>query len=155
MDASVPRRRADGVPIAGISGRAQGLDRGYFLAVDSEAFRSEPGFKIFQFHAAVQEYLPASLQPHVRGISKEDLPGRMRLLRGRAHPRQLRGTGPGDSGLLVNPGAVFGTSSTDVENAARGRTHQGLVIVHVEKGHPRAEFVGTAPEGAYECSTST
>ncbi len=52
-----------GARIAGISGRSHGLDRGYFRAVDSEAFRAEPGFKIFQFHAAVEEYLPPSFAP--------------------------------------------------------------------------------------------
>ena len=47
---------ATGARIAGISGRSHGLDREYFRAVDSEAFSAEPGFKIFQFHAAVEEY---------------------------------------------------------------------------------------------------
>ncbi|HYA11300.1 MAG TPA: metallophosphoesterase, partial [Thermoplasmata archaeon] len=51
-----------GARIAGISGRSHGLDREYFRAVDAEAFRAEPGFKVFQFHAAVEEYLPAHLQ---------------------------------------------------------------------------------------------
>ena len=32
-----------GARIAGISGRSHGLDRSYFLAVDSERFRAEPG----------------------------------------------------------------------------------------------------------------
>ena len=135
-----------GCRIAGISGRAQGLDRGYFLAVDSEAFRAEPGFKIFQFHAAIEEYLPVSLRPHIRGISKEDLPAGCDYYAGGHIHASYEGTGPGGLGLLVNPGAVFGTSSTDVENAAHGRTLQGLVIVRVEDGRPTAEFVRTAPK---------
>ena len=134
-----------GCRIAGISGRAQGLDRAYFLAVDSEAFRAEPGFKIFQFHAAVQEYLPAALRAHVRGVSKEDLPGGCDYYAGGHIHVSYEGTGPGESGLLVNPGAVFGTSATDIENATSGRTHQGVVIVTVRDGAPRAEFVDTSP----------
>ncbi|MCI4358231.1 MAG: DNA repair exonuclease [Thermoplasmata archaeon] len=135
-----------GCRIAGISGRAQGLDRGYFLAVDSESFRAEPGFKIFQFHAAVNEYLPPSMQAHIQGISKEDLPSGCDYYAGGHIHVSYEGTGPNGSGLLVNPGAVFGTSTTDVENAARGRTHQGVVIVTVQDGIPRAEFVDTAPK---------
>ncbi|HTT26602.1 MAG TPA: metallophosphoesterase, partial [Thermoplasmata archaeon] len=109
-----------GARIAGISGRSQGLDRGSFLAVDSESFRAEPGFKIFQFHAAVQEYLPESLREHVRGISKEDLPAGCDYYAGGHIHTTYEGTGPEDRGLLVNPGAVFGTSITDIENGVRG-----------------------------------
>ncbi len=135
-----------GCRIAGISGRAQGLDRSYFLAVDSEAFRAETGFKIFQFHAAVREYLPTSLQAHVRGISKEDLPGGCDYYAGGHIHYTYQGTGPEGAGLLVNPGAVFGTSTTDVENGAAGRTHQGVVIVRVRDGIPSPEYVDTAPK---------
>ncbi|HEV2519180.1 MAG TPA: metallophosphoesterase [Thermoplasmata archaeon] len=135
-----------GCRIAGISGRAQGLDRGYFLAVDSEAFRAEPGFKIFQFHAAVQEYLPESLRPHIRGVSREDLPGGCDYYAGGHIHMSYQGSGPGGQGILVNPGAVFGTSATDVENAVRGRTHPGLVVVQVRNGVPEPEFVETAPK---------
>jgi DNA repair protein SbcD/Mre11 len=133
-----------GARIAGISGRSHGLDRDYFRAVDSEAFRAEPGFKIFQFHAAVEEYLPPSLRPHIRGIRLEDLPPGCDYYAGGHIHYTYEGEGP-EGGLLVNPGAVFGTSRTDLENGAAGRTHQGVVIVTVERGVPRAEYVDTAP----------
>jgi len=54
------------------------------------------------------------------------------------------GEGPG-GGLLVNPGAVFGTSRTDLENGLAGRTHQGVAIVTVEGGRPSVDFMDTAP----------
>jgi len=136
-----------GARIAGISGRSHGLDREYFRAVDSEAFRAEPGFKIFQFHAAVEEYLPESLREHIHGIRVEDLPPGCDYYAGGHIHYTYMGKGPG-GGLLVNPGAVFGTSRTDLENGQEGRTHQGVVIVTVEAGRPRAEFVDTAPRGA-------
>jgi len=135
-----------GALIAGISGRSHGLDREYFRAVDSEAFRSQEGFRIFQFHAAVEEYLPASLKEHIHGIRVEDLPFGCDYYAGGHIHYSYEGEGPG-GGLLVNPGAVFGTSRTDLENAAAGRTHQGVVLVTVEKGRPKAEYVNTAPEG--------
>jgi len=136
-----------GARIAGISGRSHGLDREYFRAVDAEAFRAEPGFKVFQFHAAIEEYLPPSLREHIRGVHLEDLPAGCDYYAGGHIHYTYLGEGP-DGGLLVNPGAVFGTSRTDLENAAAGHTHQGVAIVTVEDGVPRAEMVDTAPEGA-------
>ncbi len=133
-----------GARIAGISGRSHGLDRDYFRAVDAEAFRAEPGFKIFQFHAAVEEYLPPSLRAHIRGIRRDDLPAGCDYYAGGHIHVTYEGEGPG-GGALVNPGAVFGTSRTDLENAALGRTHQGVVIVAVDRGVPSIEFVDTAP----------
>ncbi len=134
-----------GARIAGISGRSHGLDREYFRSVDSEAFRAEPGFKIFQFHAAVEDYLPVGLREHVRGIRREDLPPGCSYYAGGHIHVTYEGEGP-DGGLLVNPGAVFGTSRTDLENTVRGRTHPGIVVVTVEDGRPRVEFVETAPK---------
>jgi len=136
-----------GARIAGISGRSHGLDREYFRAVDSEAFRAEPGFKIFQFHAAVEEYLPASLREHLHGIRRDDLPFGCDYYAGGHIHYSYEGEGPG-GGLLVNPGAVFGTSRTDLEHGVAGRTHQGVVLVSVEAGKARAEFVDTAPRDA-------
>jgi len=136
-----------GARIAGISGRSHGLDREYFRAVDSEAFRAEPGFKIFQFHAAVEDYLPPKLREHIHGIRKEDLPGGCDYYAGGHIHYSYEGEGP-DGGVLVNPGAVFGTSRTDLENGLAGLTHQGVVVVTVRDGTPEVEFVDTAPRDA-------
>jgi DNA repair protein SbcD/Mre11 len=136
-----------GARIAGISGRSHGLDREYFRAVDSEAFRAEPGFKIFQFHAAVEDYLPPKLREHIHGIRREDLPAGCDYYAGGHIHYTYEGEGP-EGGLLVNPGAVFGTSRTDLENGIAGLTHQGVVVVTVRKGTPEIEFVDTAPKDA-------
>jgi exonuclease SbcD len=136
-----------GARIAGISGRSHGLDRDYFRAVDSEAFRAEPGFKVFQFHAAVEEYLPPQLRPHIRGIRRDDLPAGCDYYAGGHIHYTYEGEGPG-GGRLVNPGAVFGTSRTDLVHGEAGRTHQGVVLVTVDQGKTRVEFVDTAPRDA-------
>jgi DNA repair protein SbcD/Mre11 len=138
-----------GARIAGISGRSHGLDREYFRAMDSEEFRAGPGLKIFQFHAAVEEYLPPNLRAHIRGIRRDDLPAGCDYYAGGHIHVTYEGEGPG-GGTLVNPGAVFGTSRTDLENAAAGRTHQGVAIVTVDGGATSVEFVDTAPPGAVE-----
>ncbi|MCI4363907.1 MAG: hypothetical protein L3K13_06370 [Thermoplasmata archaeon] len=144
------RYRVDGptgAVIAGISGRAHGLDAAYFRSVDSEQFRATPGFHIFQFHAAIREYLPAPFRDKIEGISREELPGGCEYYAGGHIHYTYEGTGP-EGGLLVNPGAVFGTSVTDLEHAARAETHQGLAIVTVEEGRPSVEYVDTAPKDA-------
>jgi DNA repair protein SbcD/Mre11 len=133
-----------GAAIAGISGRAHGLDAAYFRSVDSEAFRAHPGFRIFQFHAAIREYLPAPYRDKVDGVSVRDLPGGCDYYAGGHIHYTYDGSGP-DGGLLVNPGAVFGTSVTDLAHAANHETQQGLAIVTVTEGRPTVEYVACAP----------
>ncbi len=133
-----------GARIAGISGRSHGLDRDYFRAVDATDFTAGPGFKVFQFHAAVEEYLADSLRGKVKGIQRADLPAGCDYYAGGHIHATYEGEGP-TGGLLVNPGAVFGTSRPDLELAAEGRTHRGVVIVTVTDGVPVREFVDTTP----------
>jgi exonuclease SbcD len=133
-----------GATIAGISGRSHGLDREYFRAVDAESFTAQPGFRIFMFHAAVEDYLPTALREHIRGIRVADLPPGCGYYAGGHIHQTYEGTGPG-GGPLVNPGAVFGTSRTDLENAAIGNTHRGVAIVTVTEGRASVEIVDTAP----------
>ena len=133
-----------GAAIAGISGRSHGLDRSSFSSVDSEALRAHPGFRIFQFHAAVNEYLPEGLREHIQGVARSELPGGLDYYAGGHIHRTYVGEGP-EGGLLVNPGAVFGTSITDLENGQRDLTKQGLAVVTVVDGVPKAEFVRTSP----------
>ncbi len=135
-----------GVRIAGVSGRSHGLDREYYGSMDSRPFAAEPGFRIFQFHAAVEEYLPDHLRRHIRGIRREDLPAGVDYYAGGHIHFTYVGEGPG-GGPLVNPGAVFGTSRTDVENGEAGRTHRGVVIVTVRDGKAVPEFVDTTVPG--------
>ncbi len=133
-----------GAAIAGISGRSHGLDRTYFRSIDSEALRAHDGFRIFQFHAAIDEYLPQHLREHIHGIARADLPGGLDYYAGGHIHYTYTGEGP-EGGLLVNPGAVFGTSVTDLENGVLDRTQQGVALVQVTDGRPTIEFVRTAP----------
>ncbi len=133
-----------GARIAGISGRSHGLDRDYFRAVDSEAFRASPGFRIFQFHAAVEDYLPAPFREHIRGIRRDDLPADCGYYAGGHIHAPYLGEGPG-GGPLVNPGAVFGTSRTDLERVGARAEPRGLAIVTVEDDRAMVELVETSP----------
>ena len=135
-----------GARIAGISGRSHGLDRGYFLAVDSEAFRAEPGFKIFQFHAAVQEYLPSTLRAHVRGISKEDLPGGCDYYAGGHIHFTYEGTGRTDPGSLSTRGRSSGPASPTSRTGPAGAPSRASSSSRSETVDPSVEYVETAPK---------
>ncbi len=128
-----------GAVIAGVSGRAHSLDREYFRGMDSEAFRAADGLRIFQFHAAVEEYLPESLRGKILGIRRDDLPADCAYYAGGHIHCPYRGEGPG-GGLLVNPGAIYGTSTTDLDYQETYAGHRGLALVRVERGRPRLAF---------------
>jgi DNA repair protein SbcD/Mre11 len=138
--------RPTGAVIAGVSGRSHGLDREYYRAMDATEFARTPGFHVFMFHAAVQEYLPVGLQAHIHGVPRDALPGGAEYYAGGHIHASYEGVGP-TGGLLVNPGAVFGTSIADLEQGATGRSHRGLVIVTVRAGLPTIEFVDTLRPG--------
>jgi exonuclease SbcD len=140
------RDEPTGALVAGISGRSHGLDRDYFRSMDSSEFCAVPGFRIFQFHAAVEEYLPAHLREKIHGIRTADLPPGCAYYAGGHIHFTYEGIGPG-GGLLVNPGAVFGTSRTDIENGEEGRTHRGIAIVTVDEGEGAVEMVDTVERG--------
>ena len=138
-----------GSVIAGISGRSHGLDREYYRTMDATDFAARPGFHIFMFHAAVEEFLPPGLRAHIRGVPVGDLPTGAQYYAGGHIHQSYRGEGP-DGGLLVNPGAVFGTNVTDLALGAAGQTHRGLAIVSVRAGTPSAEFVETLQPGSID-----
>ncbi len=141
------RDEPTGAVIAGVSGRSHGLDREYFRSMDSTAFRSAVGYRIFQFHAAVDEYLPSHFRDKIHGVHLEDLPAGCDYYAGGHIHYTYEGTGPG-GGRLVNPGAVFGTSRTDLENGEAGRTHRGLAIVTADERSTTVEMVDTVPRGS-------
>ncbi|MFZ0699681.1 MAG: DNA repair exonuclease [Thermoplasmata archaeon] len=133
-----------GARIAGISGRSHGLDREYFRGADSERFRAEPGFKIFMFHAAIEECLPARLRAHIHGISRADLPGGCGYYAGGHIHMMYEDEGP-VGGIVVNPGAIFGTSTPDLVYRQEHPGTQGLAIVTVARGRPSVRFFDPFP----------
>ncbi len=131
---------ATGTVIAGISGRAQGLDTRAYESMNSEEFCRQKGFHIFLYHAAVTEFLPVELQGRVEGVPLARLPPKCGYYAGGHIHETYRGKGPGGEGVLVNPGATFGTSLTDLDKIAQGRTQAGIVIVDVADGVARPSW---------------
>ncbi len=119
-----------GVRLAGIPGRPHGLDRASYEGMDASEFLASGERHVFLFHAAVEECLPPELRDHVRGIRRSDLPPGCTYYAGGHIHRPYQSVGPG-GGLLVNPGAIFGTSRPDLANLGRGAASPGLVVVEV------------------------
>jgi len=132
-----------GVRIAGVSGRSHGYDRTHFTYMDATEFLSGEAFRIFQFHAAVDDYLPEGLREHIHGLELKDLPPGCDYYAGGHIHRTYLGEGP-TGGLLVNPGAVFGTSRTDIESILNRTSVAGLSMVEVDHGRLRHEMIPIA-----------
>jgi hypothetical protein len=138
--------QATGAVLAGVSGRAQGLDKKHYETMDSTLFSREEGFKIFLFHAGILEFLPSGLAGRVEGLPVAGLPRGCGYYAGGHIHETYSGSGPDGKGILVNPGAVFGTSNTDLENISSGKTQAGIVIVEVEDNMARPRWVITTPK---------
>ena len=139
------RDEPTGAVIAGVSGRTQGLDAHAFETMRSEGFLAEQGFHIFLYHAAILEYLPPELQGMVTGVPLARLPKGCGYYAGGHIHETYSGMGPDGQGVLVNPGATFGTSITDLDKIARGLTRAGVVIVDVKEGKAHPDWRITTP----------
>ena len=119
-----------GAKICGISGKKLSLDRADYASLDRQKLESEPGFKVFVFHGAIDELKPQSLSAmesmpashlpagfdyyaggHLHSHSSQDLPGRRNV---------------------VYPGHLFATDFRDLEPLAKG-AESGFYIVDFEK----------------------
>ncbi|MGP8124850.1 MAG: metallophosphoesterase family protein [Nitrososphaerales archaeon] len=129
-----------GAKICGISGKKLSLDRADYASLDRQRLESEPGFKVFVFHGAIDELkpqsltamegMPASYLPenfdyyaggHVHVHSSQDLPGRRNV---------------------VYPGPLFATDFRDLEPLAKG-AESGFYIVDFEKEVNKVTFAPT------------
>lgn len=125
---------ATGAKITAIAGKAQGLDRHLFASLDRAALESEPGFKVFGFHAAVREFLPPYLA-HIEAVSVADFPRGFDYYAGghihHYHEERREGYGP-----FVNPGPTFGSDGRDVQNDEP----RGFVLTSVTGDRVEARF---------------
>jgi hypothetical protein len=129
-----------GAKICGISGKKLSLDRAEYASLDRQRLESEPGFKIFVFHGAIDELKPESLSEmesmpasylpagfdyyaggHVHSHSSQDLSGRRKV---------------------VYPGPLFATDFRDLEPLAND-AESGFYIVDFEKEVSKVDFIPT------------
>ena len=124
--------------MVGLSGLTLGKDIEYYRNLDREILEKEKGFKIFLFHAGINELktkddalmdsMPASLLPrnfnyyaggHVHTYNSEN----------------IEGFGP-----IVYPGTIFDGHSSDIEKNAKG-IKRGYVIVEFDEKIRKLKFI--------------
>ncbi len=125
---------ATGARMAAIAGKALGLDMHVFKALDRDALEREDGFKVFGFHAAVKEYLPAYLE-HINGVTLDDFPRGFDYYAG-GHIHHTSIQDPAGFGPFVNPGPTFGSDGRDLLNDEP----RGFVIGTVRTGRVEVAF---------------
>lgn len=104
--------------ITGIFGLRQGLDRKYYENLDKESLAREQGFKIFMFHATLDEFKPKD-QELVHGQSYTDLPKNFNYYAG-GHTHIIFNTFKEGYGLIAYPGPLFPNSFKELEELKFG-----------------------------------
>ncbi|AJF62885.1 MAG: Metallophosphoesterase [archaeon GW2011_AR20] len=104
--------------ITGIFGLRQGLDRKYYENLDKESLAKEQGFKIFMFHATLDEFKPKD-QELVFGQSYQDLPKNFNYYAG-GHTHIVFNEFKDGYGLIAYPGPLFPNSFKELEELKAG-----------------------------------
>ena len=131
-----------GAKITGIGGKKGMLDKHYYEQLVLSNLEKEPGFKIFMFHTAIEEFKPRGLE-QMDAVPLALLPKGFNYYAGghihRVFEREVKGYG-----LITVPGPLFPNSFDELElsgsggfyivehDAATGKikaTHQ-LIVVH-------------------------
>lgn len=135
------RDPSTGARMVAIAGKALGLDRHLFKALDRAALEREEGFKIFGFHAGVKEFLPKYLA-HIEAVELADFPRNFQYYAG-GHIHHHSIERPEGLAPFVNPGPTFGSDGRDVLN----EEPRGFVVTTVRDGvaAPRFEPIEVVP----------
>ncbi|MFH1211178.1 MAG: DNA repair exonuclease [archaeon] len=111
-----------GVKITGLLGKKGGLEKSYYEVLDKSNLESEPGFKIFMFHTALEEFKPAGMEK-MEAQSVASLPKNFNYYAG-GHVHYIFDKKIGN-GLLTFPGALFPNNFKELEEF----NHGGFYIV--------------------------
>ena len=123
---------SSGPKICGISGRKLSLDREEYASLDRERLESEPGFKIFVFHTALNELKPSSLEM-MESMPAANLPaGFQYYAGGHVHDRTIADL-PGHPNVAY-PGPLFATDFDELLQLAKG-SERGFYIVDFDRDH--------------------
>jgi hypothetical protein len=136
-----------GAKLCGISGRSYSMERDYYEILDRESLEAWKGFRIFVLHSAINEIKPLSAA-YDAGVQRSYLPRGFDYYAG-GHVHEYLQDDHTDFGRVAYPGALFGSSFSDLENVAKGMK-RGYIIVEfndtikkvsfIETTHPKIEF---------------
>jgi len=104
--------------ITGIYGLRQGLDRNLYKQINKEALANEPGFKIFMFHAMLEEFKPKEFE-NIEAQSYLDLPKNFNYYAG-GHVHAIYSEFKQGYGLIAYPGPLFPNSFKELEELKYG-----------------------------------
>ncbi len=107
------------VKLTGIYGLRSGLDRNVYTRIDKEKLAKEKGFKIFMFHATLDEFKPKD-QEMIQGQSYTDLPKNFNYYAG-GHTHIVKYEHKEDYGLISYPGPLFPNSFKELEELKHGQ----------------------------------
>ncbi|MEK6853902.1 MAG: exonuclease SbcCD subunit D [Nanoarchaeota archaeon] len=107
-----------GAKITGIGGKKGMLDKHYYENLLLENLESEPGFKVFMFHTAIEEFKPKGME-QMDAVPLAMFPKGFSYYAGghihRVFERQMRGYG-----LITMPGPLFPNSFDELELLGNG-----------------------------------
>ena len=127
-----------GAKLTGISARRAGLEDRYYDILDRRSLEREPGFKIFAFHSALDEFKPADMS-RMESFATSLLPkGFDYYAGGHVHDRSDNKL-PGYE-KIVYPGALFPKDVRDLERTVKGEK-RGFYIVSFDDEVRELEFV--------------
>ncbi|MBS3106460.1 exonuclease SbcCD subunit D [Candidatus Woesearchaeota archaeon] len=107
-----------GVKLAGILGRMGSLDKGYYQELNREQLESEPGEKIFLFHALLSELKPKELE-NVDTHPLSLLPKGFNYYAG-GHPHFVFCQPMKEHGIVAYTGPLFPNSFSELEELGHG-----------------------------------
>ena len=127
-----------GAKLVGIFGRKGGLDKEYYQILDKESLEKEDGFKIFAFHACLDEFKPEYMLP-AESIPITNLPkGFNYYAGGHVHERIQKNLI--DYPHIIFPGTLFGSQPRDHEASGRGEK-RGFYIIEFEDEIKDIKFI--------------
>jgi exonuclease SbcD len=124
--------------LTGISGRKVGLEEEYFSMLDRKSLDDENGFKIFVFHAWIEELLPKFLAKD-DGLPLSCLPKGFNYYAGGHRHDAIFEEDLNDYNNIVYPGPLFAGYPKDLEKNARG-AKRGFYIVEFDQKILNYEF---------------
>ena len=127
-----------GAKITGLLGRAGSLERSYYESLDLESAEKEPGFKIFMFHSAIEEYKPEFLK-NIESLPLSLLPKGFDYYAGGHVHEQFEKDEPG-YGKIAYPGALYPVKFDELEKYKSG----GFYILE-KNGTLNSKFIKIEP----------
>ena len=127
-----------GAKITGLSGRRLGLEKKYYNILDIESLEKEQGFKIFVFHNAIIE-LRSKTASYPEGVPISCFPKYFDYYAG-GHVHEKIEKEITNYGLLAYPGALFGSTFTDLEHTGKGEK-RGFYIIDFDDKITNTQFI--------------